>query len=93
MLPSFSPSPPAPLPPWGEGSKRVRFPFSRAAKAKHPLSSPMEQKAKHPLASPFLRGTGGGSKRGERGGWEKGLGDEGVMACALTSEPRATRQN
>ena len=35
----LNPSPPAPLPRRGEGSKRIRFPFSHATKAKHPLSS------------------------------------------------------
>jgi len=37
----LNPSPPTPLPRRGEGSKRIRFPFSTATKAKHPLSSPL----------------------------------------------------
>jgi hypothetical protein len=45
----------------------------RATKSEASDGLPRAIKAKHPLASPFLRGTGGGSKRGTEGGSEGGL--------------------
>jgi len=48
----LNPSPPAPLPLWGEGSKRVWFPFSHAKKA--PASS----------GFPLLKGDGRGIYKG-----------------------------
>jgi len=45
--------------------------FPSVAKSEASADFPVQQNAKHPLASPFLRGTGGGSKKG-RGGSKRG---------------------